>query len=265
MNGLNRIARTVATLFLIMGTSRGASAARSPFIGEWKLNASMTRLPDEMKVESKGGNTYSFDFGGGAETIVVDGTGQPGQGGTILSVKADAPDAWTVERRKDDRLLLRGTWKLSEDGRTLTDFFRQFQPDGSTFSVDYVYQRSGEGSGFAADWKSIQETMNSPYTLQVKAYGSDGLSFIFDTPFGQKTRNMKPDGKAYPADGSNANSGSSVSSRRIDAHTLEMTNKAGGTVTDTREIQLSPDGKTLTMTIHAAGQNKPNVLVFDRK
>ena len=265
MNGLNRMSSTVATLLLIMGTSRCALAARDPFIGEWKLNSSMTRMPDEMKVESKGGNRYSFDFGGGAETIVVDGTGQPGEGGTTLSVKADAPDTWTVERKKDGRLLLRATWKLSEDRGTLTDFFRQFGPDGSTLSMDYVYQRSGGGSGFAADWQSVKETMNSPYALQVKAYETDGLSFIFNTPLGQKTRNMKLDGKVYPTQGSNADPGSSLWSRRIDEHTLEMTNKAGGTVTDTREIRLSPDGKTLTMTIHAAGRSKPNVMVFNRE
>ena len=42
-----------------------AWAAESPFIGEWKLDPSKTRMPDEMKVESKGGNKYAFDFGGG--------------------------------------------------------------------------------------------------------------------------------------------------------------------------------------------------------
>jgi hypothetical protein len=254
----------VATLLLIAGTTSAASADPNPFIGKWKLNPSLTRLPDEMKVENKGGNTYSFDFGGGAETIVVDGSGQPGEGGTTLSVKPDAHDAWTVERRKDSRLLIRAKWKLSKDGGTLTDVFRQFQPDGSTLSMDYVYQRTGGGSGFAADWQSIKETMKSPYSLQVKAYESDGLSFIFDTPMGQKTRNMKLDGQAHPTLDSNSSPGSSSSSRRIDEHTLEMTSKVGETVTDTREIKLSPDGKTLTMTVNVAGGKRPNVLVFDR-
>ena len=265
MNGLNRMSWAVATLLLIVGTSRRASAARDPFIGEWKLNSAMSRMPDEMKVESKGGNRYSFDFGAGAEVIVVDGSAQPGQGGTTLSVKADAPDAWTVQRHKDGRLLLTAKWKLSEDGGTLADSYRQFEPDGSTLSMDYVYQRSGGGSGFAADWQSIKETMNSPYVLRVKAYESGGLSFIFITPLGQKTRNMKLDGRVHATQGSSADAGSSSSSRRIDEHTLEMTSTVGGTVTDTRDIRLSPDGKTLTMTIHAAGRSKPNVLVFDRE
>src|SRR5690349_24412850 len=124
-------------------------------------------MPDEMKVESKGNNTYSFDFGGGAETIVADGTDQPGNRGTTLSVKADGPD-WIVERKKDGKLLLRATWKLSQDGSTLTDLYRQFESDGSTTSMDYIYQRSGGGSGFAGDWQSVKETMNSPFVLQVK-------------------------------------------------------------------------------------------------
>jgi hypothetical protein len=234
-------------------------AAESPFIGDWKLNPSMSRMPDEMKVESKGDNTYAFNFGAGAETIVANGTDQPGYGGTMLSVKADGRDTWIVERRKDGRLLITATWKLSEDGRTIKDLFREFQPDGSTLSMDYVYERSGGGSGFAGDWQSIKETMNSPLVLQVKEYQGDGLSFI--TPSQHATKNVKLDGKDYPNEGS----GSSSSIRREDEHTLEMTNKVGGKITDTREIRVSPDGKRLTMTVHAAGQSRPVVMVFDRE
>jgi hypothetical protein len=233
-------------------------AAENPFIGEWKLNPSMSRMPDEMKVESNGDNTYTFDFGAGAETIVTDGAGHPGLGGTMLSVKVVGRDTWIVERRKDGRLLIQANWKLSKDGRTLTDLYRQFESDGSTFSVDYLYQRSGGGSGFAADWQSIKETMNSTLLLQVKEYQSDGLSFI--TPSLHQTKNVKLDGKDHP----NEESASSTSVRRVDERTLEMTNKSEGQVTETREIRVSPDGKRLTMTVHPAGRDHPRVMVFDR-
>lgn len=252
--------RALKLLVFASMTASMAWAADNPFIGDWKLNSAMSRMPDEMKVESKGGNTYSFDFGGGAETIVVDGTDQPGgYGGTTLSVRADAPDTWIVERKKDGRLLLRGTWKLSQDGNTLTDFYRQFEQDGSTLSMDYVYQRNGGGSGFAADWQSIKETMNSPFLLQVKAYEGDGLSFI--TPAEHETKNVKLDGKDYPIEGS----ARSLSVRQTDEHTLEMTEKRSGENVDTRKITVSPDGKTLTMTINLPGQTKPYVMVFDRQ
>jgi hypothetical protein len=43
------------------------------------------------------------------ETIVVDGSDQPGLGGTTLSVKAEAPDTWIVARKAGSRLMLNAT------------------------------------------------------------------------------------------------------------------------------------------------------------
>jgi len=236
--------------------------AENPFVGVWKLDSSKSRMPDEMKVQSKGANKYAFDFGGGAEMITVDGSDQPGLGGTLLSVQAQAPDTWIVKRKQGGRLLLNATWKLSNDGHTLTDYYRGFESDGSTLSMDYVYQRSGAGSGFAADWQSIKETMNSPFVMEVKEFQGDGLSFVI--PSQRKTKNVKFDGKDYPNEGSNARKGASSSIRRVDERTLVITDKYGGKVTDTEEIVLSTDLKTLTMTVHIAGRETPNVLVFDR-
>jgi hypothetical protein len=178
-------------------------------------------------------------------------------------VKAEAPDSWIVERKKDGQLLLKATWKLSKDGRTLTDYFRGFESDGSMFSMDYVYQRADRGSGFAGDWRSIKETMNSPYSIQVKEFQGGGLSFI--TPSARRTRNMKFDGKDYPNEGPNLGRGASSSIQRVDEHTLVITDKAAGNVSDTEEIALSADLKTLKMTVHLPGRDKPNVMVFERK
>jgi hypothetical protein len=254
--------RILEILSVVCLAANVASAAESPFIGEWKLDPAKSRLPDGMKVLSKGGDKYVFDFGVGAETIAVDGRDQPGYGGTLLSVKAQAPDTWIVVRKKDGRLMLKATWKLSKDGHTLTDYFRGIQPDGSPFSMDYVYRRTSGGSGFAADWQSIKETMNSPYSIQVKEFQSDGLSFII--PSAHKTKNVTFDGKDHPNVGPNAGRGASSSIRRGDQHSLVMTDKTNGKVTDTQEIALSADLKTLTMTVHIVGRDKPNVLVFER-
>ena len=239
-------------------------AAESPFIGEWKLDPTKSRLPDEMKIHNNGGNKYTFDFAGDPETIVVDGSDQPGgYGGTLLSVKPEAPDTWIVQRKKDGKLLLRATWKLSKDGNTLSDYFRGFEPDGSSLSMDYVYQRSGGGSGFAADWRSIKETMNSPFSIQVKSFQGDGLSFI--NPSEHRTKNLKLDGNDYPIEGPNVPHGSTSSIRRLNERSLEMTDKFNGKVTDTQQIELSPDHKILTLTIRAVGQNRPNILVFEKQ
>jgi len=114
-------------------------------------------------------------------------------------------------------------------------------------------KRTTPGSGFAATWESVSEKMNSAYELEIQSYGSDGLTFI--TPAEKETRNVRFDGKDDP----------DSSGRRVNERTLEITHKAKGEVRDTRKIELSPDLKTLTMTVHAVGQSKANVLVFDRE
>ncbi|HEX6804798.1 MAG TPA: hypothetical protein VF133_14055 [Terriglobales bacterium] len=239
-------------------------AASDPFIGKWKLNPDKSRFPDEMKVTASGANKYVFDFGAGqTETIVADGTDQPGIFGTTFSVTVESPDTWKVVRKKDGRTLISATWKLSEDGKTLSDFYRQNQPDGSTLSMDYVYQRTTAGSGFTATWDSVSEKMNSSYELEIAPYQGEGLTLI--TPTERKTRNLKFDGKDYPNLGPDVSAAAVSSGRRVSERALEISDKHNGKVSDTLQIELSPDLKTLTMTMQPAGQNKPNVFVFDRE
>jgi hypothetical protein len=255
--------RTFQLLLVACLASATLWAGDDPFVGKWKLNPSKSRIPDEMKVKAAGANRYAFDFGRGPETVVADGTDQPGHFGTTLSVTAEGPDTWKVVRKRDGRTLLTAIWKLSKDSKNLTDTFRGNQPDGSTLSLDYVYKRTTPGSGFVATWESVSEKMNSVYELQIQRYGGDGLTFI--TPAKKQTRNLRFDGKDYPDVGPDVSPGSVASGRRVNGRTLEVTDKIKGKVTDIRQIELSPDLKTLTMTVHPVGQSKPNTLVFDRE
>ena len=237
-------------------------AADNPFLGKWKLNPAKSRFPDEMKVTSAGTNKYVFDFGAGqTETIATDGTDQPGIYGTTLAVSVEAPDTWKVVRKKDGRTLLTATWKLSDNGATLSDFYRQNSPDVSTISMDYVYKRTTPGSGFAATWDSVSEKMNSPYDLEIKPYEENGLTFI--TPSEGSTQNVRLDGEDHPEAGPNASPDSTSSGRRVNEHAVKITRKVKGQVRETRDVELSPDSKTLTMTLQRTGQEKPTVLVFE--
>ena len=239
-------------------------AADDPFVGEWKLNPAKSRFPDEMKVASAGTNKYSFDFGvGSAETIATDGTDQPGLAGTTLSVTVEGPDSWKVVRKKDGRILLTANWKLSQDGNTLEDDYTEFPPNGSSSKVKYVYKRTAGNAGFAGTWESTSEEVNSVFVLKVQPYEGDGLSFI--NPAEGVTKSVKFDGKDYPNEGPNVASGSVSSGRRVNERTLQLTDKVKGKTVGTEEIELSPDHKTLTMTVHAGGRSKPNILVFDRE
>ena len=67
-------------LVVAIATTR-LHAADASFVGKWKLNPEKSTMHDQMKVTSAGTNRYAFDFGGGAEFIVVDGTDQRGLDG----------------------------------------------------------------------------------------------------------------------------------------------------------------------------------------
>jgi hypothetical protein len=252
-------------LVLVACVVTGAFAASNdPFLGEWKLNSSKSKLIDVMKVASVAGNKYAFDFGAGsAETIALDGTDQPGIAGTTLSVAIEGPDSWKVVRKKDGRILLTAFWKLSKDGNTLKDDYTEFGTDGTSSNVKYVYQRTAGTSGFAGTWEGSSETMNLAIALKIQPYEGDGLSFI--NASAGVTKNVKFDGKDYPNAGPNVMAGSASTARRVNEDTLEMTDKLNGKITDTRLIQLSADLKTLTMTVHVPSRRHPDILVFEQQ
>ena len=239
-------------------------AARDPFIGDWKLNPSRSQVTDLMKVQRIHGDQYAFDFGGGAETIVADGTDQPGVSGTTLAVTIDGPDEWKVVRKQAGRIVISAHWKLSADGNALRDDYTQLADDGQvSLHAKYLYHRTAGGPGFAGAWEgAIAMEKSRSATLEIRRYGVDGLSFRY--PAAQLTRNLRFDGKDYPVVGSGAPEGSTASARWLDDHTLEVTDKTHGQVTRIQRIELSRDHRAVTQTARRAGQHAPTIFVFER-
>lgn len=257
--------RTVQLLLVASLITTSLRAADNPFVGKWKLNGSKSRLPDEMKVKKISANKYAFGFEGGdyAETIVADGTDQPGVFGTTFSVTVEGPNNWKVVRKTDGKMLLTANWKLSEDSNTLDDDFTFLQPNGSKFNVYYVYKRTAGGPGFDGTWESTSETVNSVFELQIQPYEGDGLAFI--NPSEGIVKNLNFDGKDYAYERPNVKAKFASSIRRVDERTLALTDKVDGKLSGTEEIKISPDHKVLTMTIQSAGQSRPEIRVFDRE
>ena len=259
---------------LVTGT---VGAANDPFVGTWKVDPQRSKLYDEMKVETAGANRYVFTFGPGqVDTIVADGTDQPALSGTTLSVTVKGPNNWEVTRKMKGRTLLTAHWTLSKDGKTINDAFTQYLPDGMTlFSqplpdgsslfLPYVYARSAGSSGFLGTWYSDSATVKAGIELQIQPYEADGLSFKRSDEETPKT--IKLDGNEHPVlDSHGGDTGSASSGRRVNQFNLEITQKSKGTITGIRQLELSPDLKTLTATQRLVGQTKPqSILVFERE
>jgi len=100
--------------------------------------------------------------------------------------------------------------------------------------------------------------------VQILSFEADGLSI--DGPEGQITRSLKFDGNDYPSTGADAPPGLVAAGHRANERSLEFVDKYEGRILQTQQIQMSPDLKTLTLSIILAGENKPrNVYVFDRE
>jgi hypothetical protein len=257
------VLRSVRQLLVVSLFTGTLWAATDPFAGTWKLNPAKSKLTDQMKVEEAGPNKYTFIFSGdNAETIVADGTDQPGIFGTTFAVTVLSAHQWKVVRKTGGHLTISAIWDLSSDGNTLTDNYTGYRADGSTSNLHYVYTRAAGASGFAGTWESTEEQVNSVYEIQVQTYDESGLSFI--NPAQKMTKSIKFDGKDYAAQGPDLPAGYAISGRRLSDSAVELTDKINGKVLDTQQVEVSPDGKTLTFTTHIPGQAKPNIAVFNR-
>jgi hypothetical protein len=193
---------------------------------------------------------------------MADGTDQPGNFGTALSVTMEGPDTWKVERKKDGRTMLTAMWKLSPDGNSLSDNYTEFPPNAAPSTVNYLYKRTADGQSFAGTWESAMP-VDSTSILQIQLYEGDGLSFIRSSQ--QTPRNIKFDGKDYPVGGRVVIEGATSSARRENERTLEITDKIQGKIIRTEQIELSADRKTFTWIQRRVGQHEPNIFVFERQ
>lgn len=236
----------------------GLWTAHDPFVGKWKLDVPRSTIVDQMAVEAAGPNKYTFRFEGGPpETILADGTDQPGLPGTTLSVKADDSRTLKVVRKQKGRIVISAIWKVSQDGRILHDAFTGMQSDGSTITVNYVYKRMSGTSGFAGNWESTTQPVGLKFELQIQPYGGEGLSFVRQG----SVKSITFDGKDHAV----AGDGATASGQRQSERALAFTDKNKGNVVDTQAFTLSPDNKTLTINVHRSGQATPNVFVFARE
>lgn len=257
--------RNLFLILIICWTVSAFAAATDPFVGKWKLNSSRSTLADEMTIQAAGENRYTLTFSGtgDTETVSADGTDQPGVYGSMLSITIEEPDTWKIVRKKEGRILLTATWKLSKDGKTLSDAFTANRPDGSTSTVNMVYRRAAGNSGIPGTWETTDAKLDAVYELEVRPYDKDGLSFISSDSASPK--NIKFDGREHLDPATGASLGVAFLGHRIDEHSLEFISKIKGKIVKTRQMTLSPDLKTLTTVEHLAGQRLPNTLVFDRE
>ncbi|HXJ89863.1 MAG TPA: hypothetical protein VMS18_23820 [Candidatus Binatia bacterium] len=245
---------------LLAGSLWGADES---FVGKWKLNTEKSKFAGEItKIEDLGGNKYKWTSGNVSDTMTADGTDQPVHFGRTVSITPEGTNEWKMVIKKDNKVLSSMTHTLSDNGKTQTIKGTETKPDGTTSEFNVVLKKVSGGSGWGGTWESTDVKFTSPDEWEIAAFEGGGLTFY--TPAYQDTISLKFDGKDYEEKGPNVAPGSTSSGKRVDAHTLELTDKIKGKVMDHTRFEVSADGKMLTLTIHESGQPKPLIVVYDK-
>ena len=253
-------ALSIASLFL---ASASLALAADPFVGKWKFNQSKSKMSGEREIiQALGGKTYKITSGEISYTIVTDGTDQPSYFGRTRAIAEEGPNTWRVVDKRDGRTLGSGTWTLSPDSKTMSLEIAATLADGSPFQLQQTRKRVAGTTGFAGVWEDTTRKMSS-FELEIQPYESDGFSIV--VPAEKDILSMKFDGKDYPESGPHVAPGAASSGRRVDERTFEVADKVEGKVIDTTQYRVSPDGNTLTLTVHDKGQAKPVTFVYDRQ
>jgi hypothetical protein len=247
----------------LLACTAGVYAADDPFVGTWKVNKDKSQVTGQREeIKDLGGNKYEFIFGDVTQTIVADGTDQPNKFGGTWAMKRDGPDKWTQTVKHDGKVISTSTWTLSDSGNQFTAETKGTRPDGSEYTESFTAKRVSGGPGLVGTWESTGGEFSATEWV-IKPYGTDGLSFA--APAEKEHQEIKFDGKDYPDHGPRVTPGSTSTAKRIDEHTIEMTDKIKGKVMDTQDLKVSDDGKTMVMTIHNPGVEKPTVFVWEKQ
>jgi hypothetical protein len=223
--------------------------AQSSFDGTWRVNMQSGQFAGNDIFSLQGG-LYRCDTCVPKIQVKADGQDQKVSGSPYYdTTNVKAVDDHTVEiaTKKDGKPA--GTTKMStsEDGNTLTTEWSFVTDNGQQGSGKSTSKRVGAAPAGANKISGVWQTekvdsaSDNVMTVTYKAT-EDGLSMT--DPLGD-SYTAKFDGKDYPYKGDPGTT--SVSLKKIDANTIEETDKRDGKVISVTRITVAPDGKTMTL------------------
>lgn len=243
---------TVATLF----------AADNPFVGTWKENRLKGADDSSFLVTENGQGQYHLDFGNIKFDVNKNGKPVPGPvGGTVTFKQVDS-STWllTMDTKNNPKI----TYHL-KDKNTLEIVSEETTASGGVIKSKGSCARTSETSGLVGAWKQQGsfQTTGPVSTLVIKGNSNDGLSM--DLPTFKVNLKMTLDGKEYPVSGASFPEGMKASGKAhlVDSNTIVEDRMINGKEMNKAEYRLSPDKKTLTVTIH--GPKEQEKTVYERQ
>jgi hypothetical protein len=242
-------AASVALLLVVLFPS--ASRSQSLFDGTWVIETDKNRnFAAEKPI------TFSLAdgvFRYGDRVVRADGKDQKvpvtGYWDTV-SVLIVNDHTVEVTSKKAGKPMFTETDTVSPDGDTLTQVVKD-TTEAEAVSFESVFRRTAPAPPgahvLAGSWQIFKQSRSANSTII--AYKCTSQGFSAETPLGEKF-DAKFDGKFYLIEDDPAHT--MVAVKRINANTVEMTNRRDGKIVFVVRLEVTPDGKA----IHASSESK---------
>jgi hypothetical protein len=249
---MNRPLRIVICAGFVVLLSTGVLCrAQSPFDGTWRLNPDTAKFSPKPFTEYTSQGWFHCISCEPPYDIAADGQDHPVSGHPYNAVNMTLVDGHTVKivYKKDGKVTGEELDSISADGKTMTSVTSNYAANGQVTHATMKLKRVGAlrpgVHTTSGNWVPLNFTDTENDLLT--SYQTHGDELTMTDPLGD-SYTAKFDGGDYPYKG---NYGvNAVSLRKIDAHTIEETDKRDGTVVGVAKMTVSPNGKSMTIVVH---------------
>ena len=162
----------------------------------------------------------------------------------MIAVRVVNPSSIEVIEKKDGKVMATDSYTVSADGNTLTDKFTDTtgtQPVTGEVTSTRVAPAPAGAHAVSGSWRTSKVEGVSSNGLTLTYQGTaNGLKMSDPNGYGY---NANFDGKDYPMQGDPGKT--MVSLKRIDANTIEETDKRDGKIIGVSRMTVSKDGKSM--------------------
>jgi len=227
--------------------------AAGPFTGTWKIDVSKAMFSDKPDTIELGNGIYKCPTCDPPITVKADGVDHPVSGSPAydtMSVRIIDDHTVKVFAKKDGKVGYQQKTVVAPDGMTETVSFTSFPPAGAqpvtgTVSLRRVSKAEPGMHAVSGSWVAEKaENISDNGLTATFDETADGLKMT--QPTGEHY-DAKFDGKEYTYEGSAELN--QVVLKRIDAHTIEETDKRDGEFRGKAKMTVSPDGRTMKMVV----------------
>lgn len=243
-------------LVLLWSIVSAGIAADLPYAGKWKVNLAKSNYDQTtITIESLPGGEWRSDMFGATCKFKMDGKDYPDNLGGTAAWKVVDSNTWKEVAKLKDKITGTDTYKLSADGKTLTDTGRTMKADGGSMDNTMVYERASGGPSLAGTWKA-KKMSGASEIIELAPSGAN--SMLYKALGVGLTCDAKLDGQDYSCSGPTLAPGFTLAMEHA-AQSLDLTVKKDGKLFFKMSFTVAADGKSMTEKAPGLG-----TIVWDR-